>query len=244
MEARSKCSKPTVACPGGNVFDSRYTLPPMDRGGLRTEHSQLLYRACLEYWRRTHAELVLITGELRAADTSTALTTREAALGRALLWQRSAVLQRAIACWASAAMLLDARRADTRAINLLRHERATVKELETTLAAAQEAEVQCRQQWATERQEWKAERERWAAERREWERQQREQEQVAAAVLQSELSLLTDAPQQPQAVAPPAQTVAACVPQAAASVARGQRPLGACAQRLLAAWDSCENGDQ
>jgi hypothetical protein len=199
----------------------------------------VLYHACLDYWRRTHAELQLVTRELAAADASVAVASRAAGLSRVLLLRRTVLLQRALSCWTKASVQLELRHAVTRGSTSLRQERATVKELEAQLAAAQEAESASRQQWTAERQQW-------LAERREWERRQREQEDAAAAALESELSSTrrrAAAPDErlPTTAQAPAEAARAPALQAPAFLA-GQRPLGACAQRLLAAWDGAEMG--
>ncbi|KAL1507248.1 hypothetical protein AB1Y20_008097 [Prymnesium parvum] len=225
-------------------------MAPPCRGGC--DH-QALYHAVLAFWRRTHAELQLTTAELALAETRPA----HAALARAVNRLVCSTVHFAFRAWARGAARLEGACAATRWERRLREERALVQELEARLGAAEEAEAAARERWAAERREreaerreWEverrereAERRRWAAEAEEWGRERREQERAAAALLEQGAW----APSSWRPVAEAAAAVEAAGGglemrtrgmREALATPETERPLGACAQRLLAAWDT------
>ena len=204
----------------------------MADGSRRGEH-QALYYAVLDYWRRTHAELVLVSAELRAADADALLKTRRALLGRVLSLQRELTLLRTLRGWSRAVMQLGLLHMASRNASALRQERAIVKELEAQLTVTQEAEARHRKELA-------AEQERWAAERREWEQQQREQERVVTAILESQRSA-SSTQEVIQDISVANESFAQECGDGAyftTPAMRQQRPLGACARRLLTAYQT------
>jgi hypothetical protein len=132
----------------------------------------LLYHTVLSHWRRTHAELRAMTEELRLADECAAdasagsaavrLHSTARCFARLLYLRRAQALERALRSWILAVAQIHQFEASQRGAALLRQERAVIKELESQLAAMQEAAVAWQQQRMEDGHDPEGARRRWA----------------------------------------------------------------------------------
>ena len=187
--------------------------------------SDALYRTVLTHWRRSHAESVVLSGELRTVEHD----NRAHALLRLLRSRRGSALQKALRLW-------ELHASHIARVQAIRLEKSASRELEAALELAREDERAVREQWDLDRQQWL----------------RREQEDLALAeALQGDATaVIREAPHAPAAAflpppppppAPPPPPSSAIVPSAVDDPALLSLPaagprLGSRASGLLAAW--------